>query len=175
MRVTDHFTVKGRGIVTIIDALPPSLHEGMHVWLVGGHVKWKVVGIEMHAHGREHANGQPAGLLLQGESPLPGVDDQLVVADEPKRELHMFENGCPEWVVAYDEKDACEVYFLATGVPAEDYEGEDDWRQLDPQATSKFWLDDKGDITDTSGKLVEMTNAEACEKFGHGFYATSEM
>jgi hypothetical protein len=80
MRVTDHFTVKGRGIVTIIDALPPSLHEGMHVWLVGGHVKWKVVGIEMHAHGREHANGKPAGLLLHGESPLPVVGDQLVVA-----------------------------------------------------------------------------------------------
>lgn len=163
MKVIDQATIVGRGIISVIDALPDKLENGMFVCIGDRH--WKVRCID------KTRTGQPAGLLLHGRSPLPSVGDTI----EVERPLFQFRNGCPEWVIAYDVKDACEIYFILTGVPAEDYDGEDDWEKLDPQATSKFWLDENGEVTDTSGTLTEMTNAEACERFGHGFYATSEM
>jgi hypothetical protein len=79
VKVTEIATIKGRGIVTIIDKLPAELHEGQFVRFYDR--RWRVVGIEMHAHGREHANGQPAGLLLQGDAPLPSVGDVLTLDD----------------------------------------------------------------------------------------------
>jgi hypothetical protein len=91
VRIVDRWIVKGRGIVVGIDALPEDLVEGTRVRRVppelrGGVIEltWRVAGIEMHAMGRAHANGQPAGLLLAGEAPLPdiGTEIEIVVGDE---------------------------------------------------------------------------------------------
>jgi hypothetical protein len=90
--------------------------------------------------------------------------------------LHMFQSGCPEWVIAYDKDDAHAVYEAHVGSVPDD-SPEDTWEQLPDEATSTFWLDAAGDLAEIEGdgaRPVEMTNAAAIAKFGHGFYATSE-
>lgn len=62
MKVLDHVTIRGRGILTVIDALPAGLECGDDVRC--GVRLYRVVGIETHAMPRSHTNGKPAGLLL---------------------------------------------------------------------------------------------------------------
>ena len=78
MKVTGHATIKGRGVVTLIDKLPPEVEVGSYVSDRTRYV-WEVRGIETHAMPRSHTNGQPAGLLLQGNQAAPAVDEVLVV------------------------------------------------------------------------------------------------
>ena len=96
MRIMDYWTVKGRGIVVGIDALPADLVEGMHVQRVapglrGGIIEptWRVAGIETYAMPRSHTNGKHAGLLLVGETPLPavGTEIEVVLGLSPFRKL----------------------------------------------------------------------------------------
>ena len=76
MKVLSSHLIKGRGVVTSIDVLPPSLLSGQYV-TDSARRRWQVAGIETHAMGREHTHGKPAGLLLRGEDPLPEVDTEL--------------------------------------------------------------------------------------------------
>jgi hypothetical protein len=87
------------------------------------------------------------------------------------RPLFLFENGCPEWVIAHDEEDAVRVYLVATGEDSQP----DDWERLDPLASKVWYLSEKGELTDTGGTPTRMTNLAACDHFGHGFYASSEL
>ena len=90
MKVTGHTTIKGRGVVTLIDALPAELevgsyvssgtpHHGSSEEMHGVERVWKVGAIETHAMPRSHTNGKSAGLLLQGQGGAPAVGDVLVV------------------------------------------------------------------------------------------------
>jgi hypothetical protein len=87
--------------------------------------------------------------------------------------LHMFENGCTEWVIAYDADDACDVYRQNIGIAPEDYDGVDEWEQLPGDKVLKFLLDADGNLSD-SGTSTQVTVDEACVRFGHGFHASSE-
>jgi hypothetical protein len=81
VRTVEKSSVKGRGIVVIIDSLPPEIEVGMFVALVEDPSRrWKVCGIETHAMPRSHTDGKSAGLLLAGDTPLPaiGCDIELV-------------------------------------------------------------------------------------------------
>jgi hypothetical protein len=114
--------------------------------------------------------GEHRGMLAKGE-PLPIIGAEIAIGT-----LHMFENGCPEWVIAFDVADAVKVYEVATGLKPGDHDGEDDWAELPGDKVVKFWLDDNGELSDGSNgrTLTPMTVDAACAKFGHGFYASSE-
>jgi len=78
MKVVDGpLSIKGRGAIVVIDALPADLECGRYVRRVGSGFRWRVVGIETHAMPRSHTNGKPAGLLLQGQTSLPEVGSDL--------------------------------------------------------------------------------------------------
>ena len=84
MKVVDFATIQARHAertVTIIDALPDTLEAGDYVRC--GDKRFQVMGIEMRAHGRSHANGQSAGLILDGENALPEVGSELT-REEPR-------------------------------------------------------------------------------------------
>ena len=104
---------------------------------------------------------------------------------EPNRPVFMFENGNPDWVIAYDEADAIKLWCEQTGenleTYEEDYGGEGDWGKLRDDKVCVFWLDEDGDLTDDSGTRTELTAAEACKRFGrrsketgHPFFASSD-
>ena len=48
MKVLSSHLIKGRGVVTIIDVLPPSLLSGQYV-TDSARRRWQVAGIETHA------------------------------------------------------------------------------------------------------------------------------
>jgi hypothetical protein len=92
MKILQYITVRGRGVLAIVDAIPLELKTGMYVKIVmvpastyGCHYfgsllsphRWKVCGIDIHAIERRSDAG--GGLLLQGEYPLPAVGDELEV------------------------------------------------------------------------------------------------
>lgn len=93
------------------------------------------------------------------------------------RRLRLFENGNPDWCVAYDEADALAVWAAATGENPADYYA-DDWAPVDDDKARLYWLTPDGDLTshdnEDGGALVPMTAAQVCAKFGHGFYASSD-
>ena len=86
------------------------------------------------------------------------------------RPIHMFQNGNPDWVIAWSAADAVDLWCEQTGEPREtyneDYGGEDDWEALPDDKVCKFWLDENGDLTDDGGALTELTAGEACKRFG---------
>jgi hypothetical protein len=82
MKVTGHATIKGRGVVTVIDVLPAELDVGSYV--SSGHRVWKVLAIETYAMPRSHTNGKPAGLLLQGDRDAPEVCEVLTLLLTPR-------------------------------------------------------------------------------------------
>ena len=86
MRITDHWFIKGHGVVVGIDVLSAAIVEGMYVRRVAPGLRgaiiaptWRVVGIETHAMPRSHTNGQSAGLLLKGETPLPAIGTKIEI------------------------------------------------------------------------------------------------
>lgn len=83
MKVVDGpIEIAGRGILVVIDELPVGLEAGQYVRAAGSVLRWKVVGIETHAMPRNHTNGKPAGLLLRGQTFVPGPGVELEVDDE---------------------------------------------------------------------------------------------
>lgn len=78
MKVIDGpIEVKGRGLLVIIDELPAGLECGRYVRAAGSMLRWRVVGVETHAMPRSHTDGKPAGLLLRGQTFMPGVGVEL--------------------------------------------------------------------------------------------------
>jgi hypothetical protein len=79
MKVISFNTVKGRGVIMIVDAIPVRLRSGMLVNLVADKDRqWRVSGIEVLAKYLENRPQEiPGGLLLTGNSPLPEVGDEL--------------------------------------------------------------------------------------------------
>jgi hypothetical protein len=92
VKILEHVTVNGRGILAIVDMIPMELKTGMYVTIVlvpaityGRHHfgsllsphRWKVCGIETHAI--EHRSPTRGGLLLSGEQPLPAVGEELEI------------------------------------------------------------------------------------------------
>jgi hypothetical protein len=83
MKIFQYITVRGRGVLAIVDALPSELKIGMYVrgtiFSPYADWRWKVCGIETHAIERRDRPDMKGGLLLQGEYPLPAVGDELEV------------------------------------------------------------------------------------------------
>jgi len=78
MKVTDRFSIRNRGIVTIVDHLVSGVNEGSYVKGRGNaNYVWHVVGIEHFAIARDKivGRGWPVGLLLVERS---GLDVQPV-------------------------------------------------------------------------------------------------
>ncbi len=82
MKVQGNNIIKGRGIVTTVDIIPARLREGMSVQSVERKDRqWRVTRIDVAAkfqHKRDR--DMHGGLLLQGNSPLPEVGDELEIA-----------------------------------------------------------------------------------------------
>ena len=79
MKVLANSIIKGKGIVTNVDMIPVRLREGMFVECKDR--KWRVSRIDVAAkflHKRDR--DMHGGLLLQGDSPLPEVNDELEIA-----------------------------------------------------------------------------------------------
>jgi hypothetical protein len=96
MKILEYVTVKGRGVLALVDAVPPDLREGMYVTKVlvpaetlgFNHFgslqstrRWKVSGIETHALPRTRA--RVGGVLLHGDEPLPDVGAELEICSAP--------------------------------------------------------------------------------------------
>ena len=84
VRILEYVTIKGRGVVAIVDVIPASLEIGMHVYVTEGsarmRARWKVSGIETHANiPQTRVRDVPGGLLLQGDDPLPEVGVYLEI------------------------------------------------------------------------------------------------
>lgn len=122
MKVTDHWSIRGRGECVGIDALPEELVEGMYVRRVasglrGGLIepRWRVIGIETYAMPRSHTNGQPAGLLLIGPSPLPVDGSEIEVVREIVTERRTFEGELQH----EDEMRSLDAYVVLSREPPE--------------------------------------------------------
>jgi hypothetical protein len=81
MKILQYITVRGRGVLAIVDAIPLELKTGMYVrrriFSPYADWSWKVCGIDIHAIERRSDAG--GGLILQGEYQLPAVGDELEV------------------------------------------------------------------------------------------------
>ncbi len=78
MRVTDTFTLKGRGLVACVESDGPCPLRGSRLFRPTDGQLWTVEGVERFAihlgtHGRQ---GEKIGILLSG-SPPPNVGDEV--------------------------------------------------------------------------------------------------
>ena len=90
--------------------------------------------------------------------------------------LHMYENGCPEWVIAEDAEEAVEIYrkyaIEEYGLDPLDIVNEldpDNWIELPPNQDFTF----HDELADQSNPITK-TVAEWCMEHGKGWFATSE-
>jgi len=112
----------------------------------------------------------------------PGGFELWKKEKEPK-ELAIWENGCPEWVIAYDEKDANKIISKHYGI---DYDAHDDedWTKLDPDKEFTFCLNEMApqELYDILEKerfprvdiLAVAKVKDWIDAMGHGFLATTE-
>lgn len=94
-----------------------------------------------------------------------------------ERRLYLFENGNPDWVVAYDEADANRVYCEHLGEDPATYDpGDDnDWERKADDSTAKYWIGPDGQLCEPSepgAELTEIRAVEVVQRFGRGFCAS---
>jgi len=90
--------------------------------------------------------------------------------------LHMYENGCPEWVIAESAKEATEIYkryaIEVEGLDLLDIEMDlkpENWEEL--PANQDFTFHE--DLNDQPNPITK-TVAEWCAEHGKGWFATGE-
>jgi hypothetical protein len=89
--------------------------------------------------------------------------------------LHIYEFGDTDWVVATDVLDAWVVWLAHVGGVRADYHGDDDPELVPDDKRVGFWCDAEGKISEQGdGAVVYKTAREWADREGRGYLASTD-